>query len=130
MHPPLDRSTAPAGIIGMPGCFAPDSVAGFERNHRLVSSECAFGQQEDHGTAQSSPAQAAWKLEFSPALAGAFSAFGIAEFSVAARHLRPECRPVNPAERLVLADAQPPFRSSPEYIEEGRLGDAPRDRRA
>jgi hypothetical protein len=45
-------------------------------------------------------------------------------------HLGPECRPMNPAERLVLADAQPPSRSLPEYIEDGRLRDAPRDRRA
>ncbi|HEY0419117.1 MAG TPA: hypothetical protein VGC80_06325, partial [Acetobacteraceae bacterium] len=37
----MNHTATPAGIIGMPGWFASEQVAGFDRNRWLVSSEYA-----------------------------------------------------------------------------------------
>ena len=41
MNPSANHTATPAGIIGMPGWFASEQVAGFDRNRWLVSSEYA-----------------------------------------------------------------------------------------
>ena len=41
MNPSANPTATPAGIIGMPGWFASEQVAGFDRNRWLVSSEYA-----------------------------------------------------------------------------------------
>jgi hypothetical protein len=43
MNPSANPTATPAGIIGMPGWFASEQVAGFDRNRWLVSSEYASG---------------------------------------------------------------------------------------
>jgi hypothetical protein len=42
MNPSVNHTATPAGIIGMPGWFASEQVAGFDRNRWLVSSEYAL----------------------------------------------------------------------------------------
>src|SRR3954468_11261482 len=42
MNPSANHTATPAGIIGMPGWFASEQVAGFDRNRWLVSSEYAI----------------------------------------------------------------------------------------
>jgi hypothetical protein len=42
MNPSANHTATPAGIIGMPGWFASEQVAGFDRNRWLVSSEYAY----------------------------------------------------------------------------------------
>jgi hypothetical protein len=42
MNPSANPTATPAGIIGMPGWFASEQVAGFDRNRWLVSSEYAL----------------------------------------------------------------------------------------
>src|SRR4051794_22491085 len=41
MNPSANHTATPAGIIGMPGWFASEQAAGFDRNRWLVSSEYA-----------------------------------------------------------------------------------------
>ena len=53
MNPSANPTATPAGIIGMPGWFASEQVAGFDRNRWLVSSEYAGGALKEGHAEQS-----------------------------------------------------------------------------